>query len=970
MADAINIPIKIVDEATGTLAKIQARVQAFQDNLEGIGKASRHVSKVEDALEQVGTTAVKATQKNERLLDSVAGMSAVCDGVRSSIDHMRQSQVQVNGVLAKAPKFVQDIYRDFQIARARIESTEKASDKLLATIKAVTRTSSFKAMRNAVNSVSSALQSQTNVFGKTKAMISSIRGLINRKTADIVRAKQAQMRFNESVESGKTKVNGLLGNVKSLIATYVGVESVKGLVGMSDEASQIGARLDMINDGSQTTAELQNKIFKAAEQSRGSYTDMASSVAKLQLLTGDTFKSNDEAIQFTGNLQKMFAVCGTGAQESSAAMLQLTQALGSGKLQGDEFRSIMEACPMIVQTVADYMGVSVGEMKTLASEGKITSEVMRGALLGATDEINEKFQSMPYTWSQIWTSIKNGFTKIMGPALEKINTVFNENREKISAFANSMSTYISKIVDGLINLGSAFIKLLGNSGVQTVIQTVIYSFTGILRTATMLLTPVGKFLSFLDQIGVLSPLLMTLAYVFTAYAVAVNTATVVTHALKFVLDNVLGIIKIIKTTFTVAGTVIKLICSGISTAIGWISTALYSLAGAIGISIGWLIVIIVAVIAVAVALWYYWDEVKAAGIACWNWIANAASACWSWIQSTWSSVSAWFAGIWNTIKDGAISAWNGVKNAAVSVWQSIWGTVGPLIVAFWNFVSAIFRGGWAIISAIMSGIWNWIVVAWQSIYNFVAPIVSAIWSWIVGKFRAIYQGAVSIFSAVKNWIIGVWQSIYGFVAPIVSRIYSYISEKFNAVRSFCSTIWNAVKTAVVEKVTEIYNKVKEWIDKIVNYFSDLREKMVQKGKDFIQGFIDGVTSMIKSATDTVTKFCDNAVDAINNFFKIGSPSRVMRELGGFVGEGFNLGLEDQIKGAKSAAKGLSVEALGGTYAGAKTTGATVSGGSPNITINVHNTISSEGDVKKLVDQITIMLRDAMHNSAKGVYANV
>lgn len=967
MADAINIPIKIIDEATSTLSKIQARVQAFQDGLEGVGKASSHVEKVEDAIDRVGSTASTATKKNERLLDSVYGMSAVCERVRGSIDHMRQSQVQVNGTLAKAPKFIQDIYRDFQIAKNRITNAKNASDGLLAVIRSVTRTSSFKGMRHAVDAVSTALRGQNNVFTKTSAMITSIRSLINRKTSDIVKAKQAQMRFNESVSNGQAKVNGLLGRVKGLIAAYAGVESIKGLVGMSDTASQIGARLDMINDGSQTTAELQNKIFKAAEKSRGSYTDMASSVAKLQLLTGDTFKSNDEAIEFTGNLQKMFAVCGTGAQESSAAMLQLTQALGSGKLQGDEFRSIMEACPMIVQTVADYMGVSVGEMKSLASEGKITSEVMRGALLGATDEINKKFESMPYTWSQIWTSIKNGFTKIMEPVLAKINEVFNKNREKISAFATSMSTYITKIVNGLVDLGAAFIGLLGNSGVQTVIQTIIYSFTGILRTVTMLLTPLGKVLNYLDKIGVLGPVLYTLAMVFTAYALAVNTATVVTHALKFVLDNILGIAKILKTTFTVASTVIKATCSGISTAVGWISTALYSLAGAIGISIGWLIVIILAVIAVAVALWYYWDEVKAAGIACWNWIVDAAISCYEWIKSAWGTFTGWISGIWNTVKSGAIAAWNGVKNAAISVWQSIWGTIGPLVIAGWNFISAVFRGAWAIISAIMRGIWNVICNIWNSIYNFVSGIVTAYFNYIKAKFTLLKIICLAIWGAIKSAAIAVWQAIYGFVAPIVSRIYSYISEKFNAVRSFCSEIWNSVKTAIVEKVTEIYNKVKEWIDKVVNYFSDLREKMVQKGKDFIQGFIDGVTSMIKKATDTVTEFCDNAVDAINNFFKIGSPSRVMRELGGFVGEGFNLGLEDQINGAKTAAKGLSMETLSGTYAGARTAATGSSSVSPTITINVHNNISSEGDVKKLVDQITVMLRDAMNNSAKGVY---
>lgn len=967
MDDAIKIPIKIIDEATSTLAKIQARVQAFQDNLEGVGKASRHVEKVEKAFDGVDSTMKKATHSNERLLDSVDGMTYVLKLVNSNVNAVAQSQKKSNTLWGKIADSVKNAASKISDFHKKANATIGPFDRLRQTLLHINKTATFKTIRNTLNQVNAALRTETSLFGKTYKIITTVKNAILQKRSAIEQAKAAQIRFNETVVNTKTQVNGLVSRLKGLVATYVGFESAKGLVNMSDEASQIGARLDMINDGSQTTAELQNKIFKAAEQSRGSYTDMASSVAKLQLLTGDTFKSNDEAIQFTGNLQKMFAVCGTGAQESSAAMLQLTQALGSGKLQGDEFRSIMEACPMIVQTLAKHMGVSVGEMKALASEGEITSEVMRGALLGATDEINKKFQAMPYTWSQIWTSIKNGFTKIMQPVLEKINKVFNENREKLASFASSMSKYISKVVDELVVFGEALISLLGNQGVQTFLQSIVYVFTGLLRTITKVLTPLAKFLGYLDRIGVLKPILTTLGTLFIIYAVTVNTATIAIKIFAFTMSYLTKILNGIKIALSVTKTLFHLV-----------AVAIKAVGAAIGVSFGWAIVIVLAVIAVVALLIYYWDEVKAAAIWCWNAIKKYAMIAWNWIKQTWGTFTAWISGIWdsakttaisfwNSIKQWGINAWNGVKNAAVSVWRSIWGTVGPLITAFWNFVSAIFRGAWAILSAIMRGIWGVICNVWVSIRDFVVGIVTAYCNYINRQFQIVKIIALAVWGAIKNWIIGVWRSIYGFVAPIVSKIHSYISEKFNAVRSFCSTIWNAVKTAVVEKVTEIYEKVKEWIDKVVDYFTDLREKMIQKGKDFISGFIEGVTSMIKEATDTVTEFCESAVDAINNFFDIGSPSRVMRELGGFVGEGFNLGLEDQINGAKTAAKGLSMETLSGTYAGAKSANKGVSGGSPTITINVHNTINSEGDVKKLVDQITVMLRDAMNNSAKGVY---
>lgn len=980
MADSINIPIKIIDEATGTLAKIQTAVERFQKNLSGVGKAASNVENVNREFKQVDATIKKATKSNERLLESSHGMEAFLRNIDAGVKKVKYSQTQTNETFEALKTKLSSVIQPVKTLVDRLKSTKEQAnqtttcfDRMYTTIRNITKSGAFKSVRSTLQDVNEVIKDENSLFRKTQLIISTIKRSISQKKGLIDRAQTAQRKFNKSVTDGKTQVNSLIGNVKGLIATYAGFESVKGIVGLSDQQTNIGARLDMINDGSQTTAELQNKIFKAAENSRGSYADMADSVAKLQLLTGDAFKSNDEAITFTSNLQKMFAVCGTDSQQASSAMLQLTQALGSGVLQGDEFKSIMESCPMIVHTLAKHMGVPVGEMKKLGSEGKITTQIMRSALLGATDEINEKFQKMPFTWAQIWTSIKNGFTKTLQPALEKINEVFNKHKEKISSFADSMSKYVGKIVQELVVFGEALISLMGNSGVQTFIQSIVYVFTGFLRTVTKLLTPLAKFLGYLDQLGILGPILTTLGGLFIFYAMTVNTATIAIKVFTFVMTHMLNILKGVK----IALNVIRTVFIGIKVAIGWVVGAVKALGVAMGVSFGWAIVIVLAVIAVIALLVYYWDEVKAAAIWCWEGIKSAAIATWDWMKNTWGTFSEWFSGIWESakngaislwtsIKNGAISAWESVKNSAISIWQSIWGAIGPLVTALWNFIFAVFRGGQAIISAIMTGIWNWLVYAWNAIYGFVVPIISAIWTWIVTKFQAIWQSTVSIFTAIKDWFVSVWNSIYSFVAPIVSSIYNWISQKFHAVYTFTQSIWNSVKQAVVEKVIELYNKVKEWIDKVVNYFSDLREKMIQKGKDFIQGFIDGVTSMIKKATDTVTEFCDNAVDAINNFFKIGSPSKVMRELGGFVGEGFNLGLEDQIKQASMSAKRLSMSTLqGASSSTSKRSSGAVS--SPNITINVHNSISGEGDVKKIVDKITVLLTDALNTNAKGVY---
>lgn len=212
-----------------------------------------------------------------------------------------------------------------------------------------------------------------------------------------------------------------------------------------DNLTQMKARLNLVNDGLQTTAELQNMIYRAANDSRGSYEAMASSVAKLGLLAGDAFTSNKEIVGFTDLLNKAFTVSGAGEQEKSSAMYQLTQAMSSGKLQGDEFRSIMENAPMLADAIAKYMGKSKGELKELAAEGAITSDIIKTALFQAGDDINAKFAEMPMTFGQAATSIKNTWDYSMQQVADKINDALNNP---------AVQTAIQNIQNAIMVLGA------------------------------------------------------------------------------------------------------------------------------------------------------------------------------------------------------------------------------------------------------------------------------------------------------------------------------------------------------------------------------------------------------------------------------------------------------------------------------------------------------------------------------------
>lgn len=243
--------------------------------------------------------------------------------------------------------------------------------------------------------------------------------------ANIQQARKQQEEFNQEVQEGASAMDGLENKVLGLVGAYASLQGIQKVVNLSDEYVQTTARLNMVNDGLQTTEELQQQIFASAQRSRASYTATADVVSKLAMRAGDAFTSNQEAIVFAENLNKMFVIAGASQEEMNSASLQLTQALGSGVLRGEELNAVFEAAPNIIQTIADSLGVGIGEIRAMAAEGQITADVVKNALLGATGEINSQFESMPMTWGQVWTGVMNELYMASMPVLELINLLAN-----------------------------------------------------------------------------------------------------------------------------------------------------------------------------------------------------------------------------------------------------------------------------------------------------------------------------------------------------------------------------------------------------------------------------------------------------------------------------------------------------------------------------------------------------------------
>ena len=266
-------------------------------------------------------------------------------------------------------------------------------------------------------------------------------------------AEMYQERVNRSMRQGASAASGLEKRLLSLAGAYVSLRSAQQFIGMADTFTQTTARLERMNDGLQDTAELQDMIYQAAQRSRGVYQDTADMVAKLGTMAPDAFNSSGELVAFAEQINKQFALAGTSTQGQKAAMLQLTQAMSSGVLRGEELNSVLEQAPTITQAIAEYMDVNIGQLREMASEGKVTAEVVKNALFDAAERTNAAFESVPLTFGQAWTMAGNAASRALEPAMQRLTDLLNSDLGK-SAVNGLIAGFelLGRVATGVIDL--------------------------------------------------------------------------------------------------------------------------------------------------------------------------------------------------------------------------------------------------------------------------------------------------------------------------------------------------------------------------------------------------------------------------------------------------------------------------------------------------------------------------------------
>ena len=259
-----------------------------------------------------------------------------------------------------------------------------------------------------------------------------------------------QGRFNQEISAGTQQANELTNTIKRAVAAYVSIQSVGKALNISDELVQTTSRLNMMNDGVQTTAELVNMVYAAAQDARGSFSQMTDVVARFGNNAKDAFSSSEEVVAFADLIQKQMTIAGASTQEAANAELQLSQALGSGVLRGDELNSIFEQAPNLIQNIADYLDVPIGKIREMAADGELSADVVKAAIFSAADDINSKFNEMPMTWGQMWQSMQNTALIAFQPVLQRLNDLAN---------SEAFQTFIQGAIEAMATLANILLNV-------------------------------------------------------------------------------------------------------------------------------------------------------------------------------------------------------------------------------------------------------------------------------------------------------------------------------------------------------------------------------------------------------------------------------------------------------------------------------------------------------------------------------
>lgn len=409
--DPVNVPIQWetdgMDVFTGTgVERFQQEVQSANDMLNTLNTTQARISQTAQGMDILPDAAVQDMNTMQQRLSAI---------------QQRIQQIENNPVNVRADN------ANAELEQLRMQLNQAIQE----------QNSLNQAMQNMdVSAANDAYLRLSQTVGNTERYI--------RDNVD------EQGRFNQEISAGTQQANELTNTIKRAVAAYVSIQSVGKALNISDELVQTTSRLNMMNDGVQTTAELVNMVYAAAQDARGSFSQMADVVARFGNNAKDAFSSSEEVVAFADLIQKQMTIAGASTQEAANAELQLSQALGSGVLRGDELNSIFEQAPNLIQNIADYLDVPIGKIREMAADGELSADIVKAAIFSAADDINSKFNEMPMTWGQIWQSMQNTALIAFQPVLQRLNDLAN---------SEAFQTFIQGAIEAMATLANILLNI-------------------------------------------------------------------------------------------------------------------------------------------------------------------------------------------------------------------------------------------------------------------------------------------------------------------------------------------------------------------------------------------------------------------------------------------------------------------------------------------------------------------------------
>lgn len=589
---------------------------------------------------------------------------------------------------------------------ATIQNSIVLNDRMTQTFTAINR-----AIESTINAISTLGGKNVNI--NTANLISA-----RQQLAIAENEMQNMVGTSQQLNNNLSKTKGIVGEIVGKLKTAFGLAAVvmatKKTIELSDQNAQITARLNLVSDAPE---QLKKQIYQSANDARVAYTDSMNQVAKLGLLAKDSFNNTNEIVKFTNLMNKAFKVSGTGAQEATSAMYQLTQAMAAGKLQGDEFRSVMENAPMVAQAIAKYMNVPLGQLKELGAKGQITADIIKNALFNAGDEINEKFKTLPLTWQDVWVQAKNFAIRQLDGVLQKVNQVANS--KAFQSFVNSAKIAffgLKTVAEGVFNGIAAAGKFIADN--WTAISPVIWGVTAALITYVTWqgISVAIEWINVAAKFALnLAVTILTMAKIALTFAVKGYTAAqTMANATAWLFPGTWLAAIIIGVIVAILALAVAIVqwATGTQSALETIGGMFYWLGAAIyniGVAIMNILIIVATVIILAfilvgttvanvfIGIWNVGVWLVNILVQAWYWLVNHAAMAWAWLKVTVSNI---LKGIYNffvEIANGFIKGYNKLGKGAVD-------TANGFQDAFFSAINAVAKFAQDFINGFLKGL--------------------------------------------------------------------------------------------------------------------------------------------------------------------------------------------------------------------------------------------------------------------------